>query len=346
MVIVGKSAKSRKGTAWNIIKRLFTIADPDWVKRIASGLSSGEGVIYSVRDTITKPEAGGSEIVIDPGVSDKRLLIMESEFASPLKVAKREGNTMTAVIRDAWDSSNLQTMTKNSPAKATDPHISIIGHITIPELKKMLDSTDCLNGFANRFLWISAQRSKLLPRGGNPSEEEFNGLARILAIRLDKARQVQRMERSPEAEILWEEVYPRLTDEKPGTMGAVTSRAEGQVLRLSMIYALIDHSPTISEGHLRAALEVWRYVEESARVIFGDRLDDDVAQKIRGLLLKAGSEGMTRKEIGDAFDGHKTKSELSSALAVLKEQKLADYRKESTPGRPAERWFSLEQGAT
>jgi hypothetical protein len=96
-VIVGKSAKSRKGTAWNIIKSLFTIADPVWVKRIASGLSSGEGVINYVRDDITKPDDDGSEIVIAPGVSDKRLLVVESEFASPLKVAKREGNTMTAV---------------------------------------------------------------------------------------------------------------------------------------------------------------------------------------------------------------------------------------------------------
>ena len=40
-------------------------------------------------------------------------------------------------------------MTK-SPAKATDAHISVIGHITTDELRRSLTRTEAANGFANR----------------------------------------------------------------------------------------------------------------------------------------------------------------------------------------------------
>src|SRR5215469_1212858 len=92
------------------------------------------------------------ETVIDPGVADKRLLVIESEFARTMMVIRRDGNTLSPVIRDAWDRGALAILTKNSPAQATGAHISIIGHITTDELRRNLDSTALTNGFANRFL--------------------------------------------------------------------------------------------------------------------------------------------------------------------------------------------------
>ena len=58
-VVVGETAKGRKGTSWGNIKRLFDGVDPKWVKdRIQSGLSSGEGLIWAVRDAIEKIKRG------------------------------------------------------------------------------------------------------------------------------------------------------------------------------------------------------------------------------------------------------------------------------------------------
>ena len=93
-IAVGETAKGRKGVSWNHCRRCYE-SDMDWTKnRVQDGLSSGEGVIWAVRDPIPKDK--------DPGVSDKRLLVVESEFASTLKVMKREGNTLSPVIRRAW----------------------------------------------------------------------------------------------------------------------------------------------------------------------------------------------------------------------------------------------------
>ena len=72
-------------------------AAPEWADTcLETGLSSGEGLINRVRDPLYKETEDGPEVV-DPGVSDKRLLVTESEFASPLTVMKRDGNTLSMV---------------------------------------------------------------------------------------------------------------------------------------------------------------------------------------------------------------------------------------------------------
>ena len=177
VVLVGDTAHGRKGTSAAYVRRLIAMADEVFHReRVHSGLSSGEGLIWPIRDAISKYMSNqgtrkstgeGSWVVVDPGVNDKRLLIQEGEFAQALKVLGREGNTLSPVLRNAWDSLNLSTLTKNSPARATDPHVSIIGHITGTELKRLLSETEAANGFANRFMWFCVKRSKLLPEGGN-----------------------------------------------------------------------------------------------------------------------------------------------------------------------------------
>jgi transposase len=59
-------------------------------------------LIYAVRDRVTS-EKSGELIIMDEGVSDKRLLAIESEFAGPLKTINREGNILSITIRQAWN---------------------------------------------------------------------------------------------------------------------------------------------------------------------------------------------------------------------------------------------------
>ena len=119
---------------------------------------------------------GYEEVETDPGVIDKRLLVYEAEFSSILKVAGREGNILSEILRKAWETGNLRNTVKNNPMKATGAHIAIIGHITIDELQRTLTTTDAANGFGNRFLWLCVRRSKLLPDGGAFHTVNFNPL--------------------------------------------------------------------------------------------------------------------------------------------------------------------------
>jgi len=336
-VIVGETAKSRKGTSWGHIRRLFEDVDQEWVKnRIESGLSSGEGLIWAVRDPIKN--TGNSST--DPGISDKRLLVVESEFSSVLKVLKREGNTLSPTVRNAWDTGDLNTLVKNFPAKATDAHISIIGHVTRSELLRYLESTEAANGFGNRFLWGCAQRSKVLPEGGK--EVDLQPLVKRLRATVKFARDsgdVQ-IKFHEEARSLWYEVYPKLSEGKPGLLGAMIARAESQVLRLSCIYALLDCSLIIRKEHLKAALAVWKYCENSCRYIFGSKLEDPVADTILRALIKS-PEGMTRTAINGLFSRNLGKDKMDEALVFLKKHGFIKPGKRDTGGRPAEVWFAV-----
>ena len=179
VVIVGDTGHARKGSSWARVVQPLRLLAPDWTdERVQTGLSSGEGLINAVRDPL--PNDRDDEATGDPGIIDKRLMVVEQEFMSVLKVCARAGNTLSPTIRSAWDSGHLQTMTKNSASKATGAHISIVGHITREELARGLDSTEAANGMANRILWILARRSKCLPRGGALSDSDFAPLNREL----------------------------------------------------------------------------------------------------------------------------------------------------------------------
>src|SRR5262249_46529222 len=142
---------------------------------------------------------------------DKRLLIGENEFAQALRVLRREGNTLSPVIRQAWDTGDLRTLVKNNPARATGAHISIVGHITRQELAKYLTDTEIFNGFANRFIWVCIKRSKLLPNGGR--NVDLSSLGAKLKNALAMATSIDLMARNPAATRLWRNVYPSLTAE-------------------------------------------------------------------------------------------------------------------------------------
>ena len=77
--------------------------------------------------------------VVDDGVIDKRLLVIEPEFAAALSErAEARVTRCPQTIREAWDSGTLRTLTKHDPVVATEAHISIIAHITAGELRAEL----------------------------------------------------------------------------------------------------------------------------------------------------------------------------------------------------------------
>lgn len=345
-VAVGQTAKARKGTSLGRVFGLFEPVDPEWFnQRIVSGLSSGEGLIEQVRDQVTewqetKDKTGVTakvEVVVDQGVTDKRLLVVETEFASVLKQAERMGNVLSMCVRQGWESGNLGIATKNSPVRATGAHISIIGHITGDELKRYLTSTECASGFGNRFLWYAVRRSKLLPFGG--LAVDFGPFVKLFQDRAYFARSVAEMPLDDEATEIWEDVYERLSRDRPGLVGAVCGRAEAQTRRLACLYALLDLSFMVEKSHLESAIALWDYCERSTAFIFGESTGDDLADEIRAALVKA-KEGMSRDDIYQLFSRHQKRDRITRALIVLDTSGLAHKEVIKTAGRPKEIWKS------
>jgi hypothetical protein len=328
-VAVGDTSRGRKGTSWGQIRLLLEAVDPNWaVERIKSGLSSGEGLISAI--------AGR-----DGRNSDKRLLVVQTEFGGALQVLNREGNTLSSVLRDAWDGAPLTTMTRKDPLHVEDAHLSIIGHITREELKRGLSQTESFSGFANRFLWARSHRSKYLPEGAEPDLAAIDDLVERLKSAIHAGKATSRMTRDKRAGEWWDAQYRRLSDGLPGLLGGATSRAEAQVVRLSMLFALFDCTSKISAEHMIAADAVWRYCFDSAKFIFGSALGYPLADEIWNALKVAGNAGLSRTRISSDVLGRNYKAaQITNALVFLEEHALAHRRDVGEARFTTEVWYA------
>ena len=360
-VLVGETSRARKGTSWANVRRVMAGAAPDWAtERILGGLASGEGLIAAVSEPDDDSDDG-------PVPVDKRLLVVEPEFARLLSVTERQGNTLSAIIRQAWDTGDLDVTTRKDPLRARGAHVSILGHVTLDEFRRRLLDTEAANGFANRFLLCCVRRSKLLPTGGWLDQQELSDLQEHVAFALGRARLIQSyiggadpngqlrkaklltdehrgvIARSREAEARWAELYLTMAEDAPaGLVGAVTARAEAQVLRLSVAYALTDASEVIQLDHLEAAWALWRYCETSAAYIFGDSLGDDVADRLLEALRAAGADGLDGTAQRAVFARHVSGARLDAARTLLEERGLAVTKTEPTGGRPRTVTYALK----
>jgi hypothetical protein len=336
LLLVGESSRARKGTAWDHVCRLICEADPTLSGRILTGLSSGEGLVWAVRDP-----AGN-----DPGISDRRLLALEPEFVSVLKSAGREISTLSPTLRSAWDGRPLQLLTRTAPARANEAHISLIGHITQAELRHHLTQVELANGLANRFVLCACRRTRLLPEGGKRDPLHGTGLTRLLGGAIRHARTAGRLRLDEQARELWRHAYTQLaTARHAGIAGALLARAEAHVIRLALIYALADGERTINPEHLQAALALYDYAARSATWALQGATGDPLAEQIH-TALQTHPGGLTRSQISDALHHNRPADQIQRALDALQlAGRAARSTQSPTAGRPAERWTATTTAA-
>lgn len=346
VLIVGRTSAGRKGTAVGDAMLPLKLAKPDWAKeRMLGGLSTGEGLVHQVRDSTERITDDGESEVIDPGVLDKRLMVIEPEFAQALKVMAREGNTLSPIVRALWDGDRAGTLTKASPTRTTGALVSIIGQISAEELRRQLRETEIANGFMNRFMVVCAQRSRALPRGGNVDMDAVRAIADQLRLVIDAAGTAGELGMTEEAWKVWDSVYEHLTADRPGLQGALCARAHAIVRRLAVIYALLDLEKVVGVSHLKAALAVWDYAEASARFVFGDRIGDRRADRLLAAIREAGHDGLSRAEIRMAIGSNNVPAEeIDRALETLLGHGLVQVFQRPTSGRPQERWRAVSNG--
>jgi hypothetical protein len=341
-LLVGPTATARKGDAMQLGLRPVELAIPAWRDRQLGGFGSGEAVVDAVRDPDTRLE-GDEEKIVDVGVTDKRLLVHEEELSHVIAVAGREGSTLSSLLRKAWDGRRLENRTKGRRLIATGAHISALAGITAEELVRKMPDTEYANGFMNRFLVVSVARARTLSRPPKiPATFDRDwGEAFREALQFAHA-QPGEMIRADDGNDLWDRAYvDELSVDRPGLAGAVCARAEAHALRLSMIYALLDCSREICEEHVAAALAFWRYCEQSAFLIFGDRLGDPVADTIRHEVRVRGE--LTRWEANNLFGRHRSAAELDRALLELIRLGLIREEQRATEGRPVTVYLPCEE---
>ena len=258
LVIVGNSAHARKGTSWDVVSWLLKAVDPDWHKdRIKSGLASGEGLIWLVRDPITRREkahsttggrGGYHESEIDPGVDDKRALWVETEIRQHPRDPQPRGELP---LRMDPQGVRLGRHGLRDQEQCLPRH-----------RRPCLDHRPCHRtraapppdpGGRGQRLRQSLPLALCPPvevpgRGGRDAHRRLRPDATRLAGVVDFARGQRDspdgflVARDHAAKALWQEVYPRLNADHLGAAGQAITRAAALTMRLAVIYALLDAS--------------------------------------------------------------------------------------------------------
>ena len=261
-------------------------------------------------------------------------------------MASRQGNTLSSTLRKAWDAKQwLHTEGKISPEKATGAHISMIGHVTIKDLLTCLSEVENKNGFSNRVLWIASKRVKKIPLPPwiNWKAQHPQIIARLANIveHLGPNAPKRELYWSDEAQKEWRKFYHSIKTASDGVLGSIIARSDAHVLRLTMLFTVLDDSSLMEPQHLKAAIAFWQYCERSASWIFGEKTGNKHADKIYWALQRE-PKGIIRSEISlQVFGNHLSKTNMDIAFSALVDADLAYFTYERVTGdRPTQRWFA------
>ncbi|MEV4183096.1 hypothetical protein AB0J28_16860 [Streptosporangium canum] len=324
-MIIGKTNSGRKGASKGTAMRIITAADPEFAGAPfqISGLSSGEGLIEDVKDDDEDPH------------KDKRRLVMEMEFSSTMARSAREGNSLPAVLRLAWDSENLSVLTKKK-LTATNAHIGLVAHIPPREFRLRLSDREMAGGTYNRFMPFYSHRNILLPLPTGARSDLVLSHGQELRKRIDKARTYSLIGMSAAAEKLWrEEYYEELSsDGEDGPLAEFTARGAAYCRRLAMVYALLDNSPVIEEHHLRAGYCLVNYSHASASYVLGTSTGNPDLDKLAAAVRNAGAAGLRKTDVTKLFS-HFNRSQRADLIKDLMEFPGFEQEEVKTAGRPA-----------
>jgi hypothetical protein len=248
-----------------------------------TALSTGEGLIQKVRDPYSWTT--GDKEHNDPGVSDKRLLCDISEFAGVLAQGRREGATLSTVLRDAFDGVVMTTPSATAFRRASDTHVCVVGSVPETEIVKNLNDVEKTNGFANRFPMFYSARTKIVPSPKPTDPMLMAQFARHVADAIWFGSRVGLVEMDDDALSLWETtLYRRIEDQTyPELIDSLLGRRSLHTMIFAALIALFDHKSKIDADHLLAADAWMEYWEQTVLFVFSTAESNEKAIKDKAL---------------------------------------------------------------
>jgi hypothetical protein len=272
-VIVGRTGCG-KGMSWNIVQDLIEQIDPTCHRRLHRDVASAPGLIGLVRDAhrIKKDK----KVIEDEGVADKRCFVLFEEMDNLFTAMGRQGSTLDKVWNMAYDGRSLEN-NKRDPEKATNPHISCVCQITDESFRDAVRTVSkgrgSSNGFFNRFITVRAVKERALTRGGTMPEvgeliqEIQSALASLGSVDSDSPKIIQW---HPSTYEDWDAFVESLDSEHPflNRLGGLAARLKPNVMRIAMLFAVIDRDEFIRPDHLRAAKAFCLHCIDDSRGFF------------------------------------------------------------------------------
>jgi hypothetical protein len=200
---------------------------------------------------------------------------------------------------------------------------------------------DVANGLANRFLFLTSRRSRVIPDPVVIGEDTVRPFRKRLLMALNSASSFGQVERDSEAQEQWRVIYPYLEpDGDIAVADQLGARAVAHVSRLSLIYALTDASPIIKVEHLEAGIALWQYACACIKELFRNRVGHAVASKVLEIVRL--NPGVTKTRIHRGLGNNIHAVDLDSAISHLLDGKMIERETISNNGgRPRSTYRAL-----
>jgi hypothetical protein len=349
--IVG-STGSGKGNCWNIVEDLLLKIDPTSASRLHRDVASAPGLIGLVRDASTRVERGKE--IQDPGIPDKRCLLVFEEMDTLFVAMSRTGSTLAPVWNMAYDGKTLESNGRLRE-KATNPHISAVCHITEESFQQAVQHVSKglgrSNGLYNRFITAHATKERKLSRGGEmPDVSELVEQIRNVLSLPEPAitREAVTITWHPSTYAAWDAFVDALDGDHPFIvgLGGLAARLKPNTMRVAMIFAVMDGSREIRPCHLTAAKSFCLQCIDSSRDLFGSSSKHWRPITLRERVLKVidhSPKTLTQLHHGlhrKGYDG----SALQQVLAELTDQGVVHATSVFTErGKAVPAWFVPEE---
>ena len=263
--LVGRSGLTRKDTSHKSGRKVINMlhAHVDYEQnppfKIISGIRSVEGLLDEL--------AGENRV----------RLIIQGELLALLSKARQDklGHIIPTLteLYDCPDILNPPVHQKNVKP-AIKPFLSIMAGTTEDWLHKALYEHDIYGGFANRWLYFYGPLKRPLSDPPKVDKQKLDNLVHELNFIREWAEDVPDGEVtiSDEARELfasyYAEYYRRCN--QPGLIPTLIVRIQDFIFKIALLYAADQQQSIISAEHLKAAIEVGNYLEDSSRQLFAN----------------------------------------------------------------------------
>lgn len=295
----------------------------------SGGLSTTEGIVSELRDDAETPD--GKKVI---GNSDKRLCVIEEEFADIFVKSRKNGSTLSQTIRKLFDGQDLSPMTKHDRIRSTNPHVCMIGHMTPKEFLAEVKTRDLFNGFNNRFITVLGIPKAVIPFPKELDEKAIDALSTKLGEAIAWSNDERRiLEMSECFKNLWVTEIYRISELGPpdSLEASLMVRAPHYALIISGLFAAMDQSCVLTEKHLRASLAWIDYWHDSVRYLFNTEAEaeenkirqekaEQVLNAIKEIVAESGQRTFVRTKLSQKLNRKVPSKIANRALQDLQER--------------------------
>jgi hypothetical protein len=343
-IIVREHNNEPTDSTSTIVRELVRSIDPVWSKSHArSGLLASQQYVDLVRDPIYEqigPAENSRPKLLSPGSRYKSVFVLES-IGSLLGFNGRKGEDLQNNIGYSYMGLPVWKSTGSRIFCATDATITINSVALRKDLEILMLSKNRIAEIGQFFLWSCIPQSAPCQITISDIAVVVRKFSQLFRRAIDFAKQHRQIRISQDAEYSLSNIRSTYMHHRAGLYGLITDYAESHILRLALIFALLDQSPTISAQHLQAANAIWAYCDQSCQILFGTLSGCTLADKIELIIRNSGPSGISRTKLNNSLGRNFTRDQINYAIAYLESSELIVTQRNPGKGRTEVRYFRI-----